>query len=102
MRLILNDQHAPSLLKPARVNVFASRTIGKGKRSKAQGVGWQAWNEDATMEDRIARLPGAGSFYWPNALRAYLAARDMMRADASIHQVSIETISAEPVARIYR
>ncbi len=88
----------PSLLVPARLDVFAERQIGRKRR----GVGWQGWNPDPIMEDRMARLHGAGSFYWPNAVRAYVAARSMMRYDSTIRQIKMETISGREIARVYR
>ncbi len=100
-RLSLADE-LPTLLAPTRLTVFAQRTVGRGKKAAVRGVAWQGWNADATMEARMARLQGGGSFYWPNALRAYFAACDMMRADATITQVKVETISGAEVARIYR
>lgn len=101
MRLLLADD-LPSLLAPTRVTLFATRTV-KPKRGPAKtiGVGWNGWNADPVMEQRMARLPGSGSFYWPGALRAYLAVKAMMTADPTIHQAKIETISGREVARVY-
>jgi len=101
-RLSLADT-LPSLLAPVRFTAFADRPVRLGRRQPAvTGVAWQGWNPDAVMEGRIARLPGAGSFYWPCAWRGYLAARALMRADASVRQVTIETIGGREVARLYR
>jgi len=88
----------PSLLVPARVTCFGTRQI----RRRTMGVGWQGWNDDPRMADRMARLPGSGSFYWPGAWQAYRAARAMMRDDATITQAKIETISGREIGRIYR
>ena len=103
MRLSL-EHSLPSLLVPCRMNVFATRDVPIGKRGKvrSRGVAWQGWNPDPTMEQRMARLQGAGSFYWPNALRAYISARDAMLADSSIEQIQIETISGREIGRMYR
>jgi hypothetical protein len=99
-----DDPH--TLLAPTRMDVFATRerTIGKGKRAKtvAQGVGYQAWNDCPKMESAMARLQGAGSFYWPNAWRAYQAAKRILASDASVHQIKIETISGREIGRLYR
>ena len=55
----------PSLLVPARLTVFADRDVPKGRKGQTAraGVAWQGWNADPTMEGRMARLPGSGSFY---------------------------------------
>lgn len=94
----------PSLLVPARMNVFAAREVPKGRKGKTvlAHVGWRGWNADARMEETMARLPGSGSFYWPGAWRAYRAARQMMKTDSTIHQIAIETISGYEIARLYR
>ena len=92
----------PSLLVPCRVNVFGTREIARRKKTTRVGLAWQGWNADPDMESRMARLPNSGSFYWPNALRAYVWARHAMRTDPTIEQVAIETISARPIGRIYR
>jgi hypothetical protein len=112
MRLSLNIENPPSLLAPARMDVFgtcATRTGQPNARAKRPYTpitfrlcGWQAWNDDEAMEARMARLPGSGSFYWPNALRAYQYARRLMRADASVSQIKIETIGGREIARVYR
>ena len=87
---------------PCRMDVFGSREIGKGKRRKVVRVGWQGWNPDSSMERQMARLDGAGSFYWPGAIRVLSAAKAMMQADATIDQVKIETISGMEIGRVYR
>lgn len=92
----------PTLLAPTRVTLFADRPIRRGKRTVMQGVAWQGWNPDPLLELRMARLPGSGSFYWPGAVRAYSAVRAMMRADATIRQAKIETISGREIARVYK
>lgn len=95
------------LTVPARMDVFGLCVIPR-RRLKRQTtidvttVGWQGWNDNPTMESRMARLPGSGSFYWSCAWQAYVAARRMMRNDASIHQIKIETISGRELARMYR
>lgn len=104
MRFYLADDYRPAdLLKPCRMDVFATCDVPVGKRGKVkrQGCGWQAWNADPIMEQRSARLPGAGSFYWPNAIQAVMAAKRLIGTDPSIHQITIETISATEIARIY-
>lgn len=106
MTLALNHESLPTLLAPTRLDVFATRDIvkGKGKRAKTsqQSIGYQGWNPDAMMEHRMARLEGSGSFYWPNAIMAHRAAKQMMTADSSIHQIKIETISGREIGRMYR
>ena len=100
VRFCLSDK-TPTLLTPTRITLFADRQVRRGKRTVSQGVAWQGWNADAAMESRMARLAGSGSFYRPGALRAYSAARAMMRADATVRQVKIETISGREVGRLY-
>ncbi len=113
MTLYLNTEDRPTLLVPTRFVVFAKQLTTVRDRSrkatrtlcpitfKTREVAWQGWNADPAMETRMTRLQGAGSFYWPNALRAYLTARNMVRADSRIHQVKIETISGHEIGRIY-
>lgn len=107
MRFYLeSDQPLPRLTAECRIDVFATHetTVGKGKRQRTvtRGVGWQGWNPCPSQEQKHARLTGSGSFYWPGALSAYAAARQMMRTDATIHQVKIETIGGREIGRIYR
>lgn len=102
MRLTLNTDSNPSLLVPTRMDVFSTITVVKGRKPRQVSVGWQAWNQDPAMETRMTRLRGSGSFYWPNALRAYLAARQLMRENMAVHQIKIETISGVEIARLYR
>lgn len=94
----------PRLTGAVRLNIFATRQLASGRRRKPQsaGVGWQGWNPDALMADKMARLSGSGSFYWQGAINALVAAKRMMRDDSTIHQVAIETISGQPIARLYR
>lgn len=96
----------PALNVPVRMTVFAQRTatVGRGKRARTEvrGVAWQGWNADAAMEQRMARLRGAGSFYWPGALRALVAARAAMRADRSVAQIKLETIGGREIGRLYQ
>ena len=92
----------PGLLVPMRMNVFGTRTVLKRRKPVEVGVGWQGWNASPTMEQRMARLPGSGSFYWHGAIQAVTAAKSMMTADPTIHQIAIETISGRPVGRLYR
>ena len=103
MRLSLADA-LPSLLVPTRFAVFATvdLPVGRSKKTRPTGVAWDGWNDDPMMERRMARLRGAGSFYWPNALTAYRAARRTMREDARVSQIKIETISGREVGRIWR
>ncbi len=88
------------------MSVFGTRTVtkGRGKRQKTeqQGIAWQAWNADAGQEAAHARLPGSGSFYWPDARAAYRQTVVMMRRDESIHAIRIETISGREVAYVRR
>ena len=97
----LND-NLPRLTVPCRMAVFAERDVPVGKRGKVKrvGVGWQGWNVDPIMEAAMSRLPGQGSFYWPGALAAYHAAKAMLRADASIHQIKLE-IGGQEIGRLY-
>ena len=109
-RFYLETEQPHSLLTPARMDVFGTRVIPagrpKGKRPytpiRFAACGWQGWNSDPIMEDRMARLPGAGSFYWPNALRAYLAAKQVMASDPRVVQIKLETISGREIGRLYR
>lgn len=64
--------------------------------------GYQGWNSDPTMEERMARLPGSGSFYWPSARDCYRAAGRFIRSNKEIHQIKIETISGQEVGRLFR
>jgi|GEM_PF-7041282 len=64
--------------------------------------GYQGWNSDPMMEERMARLPGSGSFYWPSAEACYEAAVRLIRGNKEIHQIKIETISGREVGRIWR
>lgn len=96
------DDPLPSLLVPVRLDVFATREITRRGRTRTVSCAWQAWNTDPIMEGRMARLAGSGSFYWPNAIRAYIAARDIMTMDARVHQIKIETISGREIGRIYK
>ena len=100
-RLILNDERASSLLLPTRLDVFATRTVGT-RKPRTIGVAWQGWNADARMENRMARLAGSGSFYWDGALNAAVAAKRIIREDATIHQIKIETIGGREIGRVYR
>jgi hypothetical protein len=101
MTIRLNDS-LPKLTGAIRFSVFATRTIGSGKRAKTTiGVGWQGWNNDPRMEEAMARLPGQGSFYWAGAIQAMHAAKRAF-ADLAVHQIKIETISGQEIARIYR
>lgn len=104
-RLQLDDA-LPSLLVPVRLMVFATvdTVKGKGRKAKtvAQTIAWQGWNPDPDMESAMARLTGAGSFYWPNAIRAWHAARQMLTSDPRVHQIQIETISGREIGRLYR
>lgn len=104
MRFYLADDgnRSPRLTGLVRLDIFATRTIRKGKRDIVQGVGWQGWNPDPRLETACVRLPGSGSFYWQGAVKALMAAREMMAADTTIHQVKIETISGVEVGRAYR
>ena len=106
MRLYLDEERPDRINAECRIDVFATREVvkGKGKRARTitQGIGWQGWNADPEQERKHARLVGSGSFYWPGALPAYLAAKRMMSKDTTIHQVKIETISGREVGRIYR
>lgn len=94
----------PHLTGAVRMNVFATRDVAKGKRHKIRtiGVGWQGWNADPVMADKMARLPGSGSFYWQGTINALSAAKRMFRDDSTVHQIAIETISGQPIARLYR
>jgi len=109
--LRLEEYRPGALLAPARMNVFGD--VLRVRRGKASArlcairvellqAGWQGWNPDGAMEAHMARLPGSGSFYWPCAWRAYLAARRVMRECPEVSQVAIETISGQPIARVYR
>lgn len=99
-----SDSPVSSLLVPCRMDVFADRDVPVGKRGKVvrRVVGWQGWNPDPSMEQRMARLQGAGSFYWPNAIRVLAAARQMMHADETIQQIKLETISGQEIGRVWR
>jgi hypothetical protein len=94
----------PRLTGAVRIDVFATRevTIGRRRKPTTVCVGWQGWNADPIMADRMARLPGSGSFYWPGAIRALTAAKRLLREDETIHQIKIETISGQEIARVYR
>lgn len=103
MRFCLaDDDRRPRLAGLVRLDVFATRTIGKGKKAKPQGVAWQGWNDDPVLETACARLAGSGSFYWFGAVRALAAARAMMTADTSIHQIKLESVSGVEIGRVYR
>ena len=98
---------AAGLLLPARLAVFAEvrALVTRGKRRgqiDRVGLAWQGWNASPTMEARMARLPGAGSFYWPAAFVAVRAARRIMREDPAVHQIKIETIGGREIGRLYR
>lgn len=67
-----------------------------------KAYGYQGWNPDPVMEEKMARLRGSGSFYWGSAKEAYKAAFGMMRKDPAIEQIKIETISGREVGRLYR
>lgn len=97
------EQDLPSLIVPTRLDVFGTIEIPANGRRKARKIacGWQGWNPDPVEERKHARLKGSGSFYWAGALQAYIAARRMIRADARITQVKIETISGREIGRIY-
>lgn len=94
------------LLAPARCWIYATRPVRLSghnrKRTTAQGVAWQGWNPDPRMEAAQARLLGSGSFYWPCAFACVQAGKLAMRADVTIEQITIETISGVEVARLYR
>jgi hypothetical protein len=85
----LNPYH----VTPYRVIVFATntRTVGKGKRQRTEttGYGFQSWTP-IQFFDAGPRLPGAGSFLYPGALRAIQAARKHLR-EPEVHQVQIRT-----------
>jgi hypothetical protein len=100
-RFYLTDD-LPRLTGAVRMDVFATRTIGRGKRARLQGAAWQGWNPDPALETAHARLPGAGSFYWHGAIQAAAAARRMLRDDPTIHQIKLETISGREIGRFYR
>lgn len=89
-----------------RLTIFATRLVprGRGRRAKQvpERVAWQGWNADPRQERAHARLPGAGSFYWPSARRAYRAAIVAMRADETIDAVRVEGIGSQPVAYLRR
>lgn len=104
MRTYIEWNDLPSLTVPARVVCFGTVLHQKTKRGKPKPTpcGWDAWNRDPRMEQRMARLQGAGSFYWPCAYLALRAAKQMMQDDARIDQIKVETISAREIARIYR
>ena len=101
-QLVISDD-LPRLTGPCRMTVFATRDVPVGKRGgvKRVGVGWYGWNADPVMEAAMSRLPGQGSFYWPGALAAYVAAKAMLRTDTRIHQIKLETISGREIGRIY-
>ena len=102
LRLYLNDD-LPRLTGRCRMDVFAMRNVPVGKRGKVKrvSVGWHGWNTDPAMEAAMSRLPGQGSFYWPGALAAYHAAKALLQADTSIHQIKLETISGREIGRLY-
>lgn len=100
-RFYLTDD-VPRLTGAVRMDVFATRTVRRGRRTVTQGVGWHGWNADPALERAHARLPGSGSFYWHGAVQAYAAARRMLRDDPTIHQIKLETISGREIGRFYR
>lgn len=102
-RIYLADT-LPGLLVPVRMDVFATRPMLKRKRGKPVDVAcaWQGWNADTRMEQQMARLKGAGSFYWQGAIQALVAAKRTMRDDVSVQQIKLETISGREIARLYR
>jgi hypothetical protein len=63
------------------------------------GRAWQAHNPCPIMERRMARLPGAGSFYWPSPRAAWRAARVLMAASPG-RSARVETISGRRVGYI--
>jgi len=91
---------------PVRMMVFGTRMAakGRGKRQRlvAEGVAWQAWNDDARMEAAMGRLAGSGSFYWPNPRTAYRHAVVLMRRDVSIDAVRIEGIGGQDIGYLRR
>jgi len=81
-----------------RLSVFGARQVGKRKKY----VAWQDWHASARDEQRDARLAGAGSFYWASPRAAWRRARVLMARDPAIEQISVATISARPVGRMFR
>jgi len=53
------------------------------------------------MEMAMARLPGAGGFYWPSRRDAWRRARVMIAAPG-VEQIKVETIAGQEVGRLYR
>ncbi len=66
------------------------RTTGRGKRKRAQLVGWgiMGWTTEQPYNE--ARLPGAGSFLFPGLHAVRQAAMDYLNRP-NIQQVAIRT-----------
>lgn len=84
-------------MTPCRIIVFGDLQRGK----KQIHAAWDDWNPDPVMESRMARLKGAGSFYWPNQRDAWRRARVVVR-EPGVTQVKVETISGRFVGRLYQ
>ncbi len=100
------EEDLPRLTVPVRIMVFATQhtVVRKGRKLQTgtNRVAWQGWNADPIMADRMARLPGSGSFYWSGAIKALQAGRTMLRDDPTVDQIKIETISGREIGRLYR
>ena len=91
-------------MTPYRALVFTSieRTIGRGKRRRAEwiGAGYVLWNPSRECEPW--RLPSSGSFLWPGLHAVRDAALRAFTNDPNVHQVSIRTNQDREVFRFYR
>lgn len=71
-----------------------------GTDAKGRACGWQGWNHEPSMEQRMARLPGSGSFYWESAREAYRMASRWLRS-GNCRTVRINTISGREVCYLH-
>ena len=72
---------------PCRIEVFEG------------GRAYDAHNPCPTMEARMARLRGAGSFYWPGPRAAWRRARVLLAQDPA-RSIRVVTISGRRVGYI--
>lgn len=90
-------------MKACRVTLFGPVTVSVGRRGRTKTLqaAWEAWNPDRRMERAMARLEGAGSFYWPSPRDAFRRAAVAV-ASGEAESARVETIGGRQVARVGR